>query len=326
MLQDILFIAVGLVGLFYGGDLLVSGAANLAKSFGIPPLVIGLTVVSFGTSAPELLVSLQAAFNGASDISVGNVVGSNIANIGLILGLTAIIFPLAVQEVLVKREIPIGIAVALLAVPLMINGDISRIDGAILVTGLIIFNIGLIWDSRRSVLKTGGNPDETIIGEIEALQTDKPVNRGTALLRFVAGLALLAGASNLTVTGAIGVAEALGVPQLVIGLTLVALGTSLPELSASLIAALRKQNDIAIGNIVGSNIFNLLGILGITALVRPITVSSQVIVRDLWVMIGFTVLLLPLVLNRRLSRREGILLLGLYIVYVIVAFILATPA
>ncbi len=312
MLLHIVFIILGLVGLFIGGNWLVRGASRLARSFGISALVVGLTVVAFGTSTPELLVSISAALSETSGISIGNVIGSNIANIGLILAVTGIIYPVAVQVTLLKREIPILLLITIATAALVHDGSVSRIDGLILIVGLILFNIGMIYFSHRDRIN-GNHTDE---------QNDEPLleasQRLRELMRIMAGLILLVIGARLTVDGATAIARDLGVSELVIGVTLVALGTSLPELATSVIAALKKQSDIAIGNVVGSNIYNLLGILGITALIRPIEIPAANLdeVRvDGGIMIIFTILLLPLVINRVLSRREGVFLLSCYIVF-----------
>lgn len=317
--QDIVFVIIGLAGLFFGGEWLVTGAARLARSFGLSTLVIGLTVVAFGTSAPELLVSLSAATSGNSDISIGNVVGSNIANIGLILGLTGLIFPIAVHISILRREIPILLIATAISAFLISDGVVSRIDGIIMTMGLIIFNVGLIFTTRRQ-RATGDLAEKE--AEIEEDETDEPqmitaAQRLRELLRLLVGLGILLVGAQLTVTGSVSLARGFGISELVIGITLVAVGTSLPELATSVIAALRKQSDIAIGNIVGSNVFNLLGILGITAIVKPINVDARVITFDGLIMIGFTILLLPLVLNREIGRGEALMLLVLYFAFTI---------
>jgi cation:H+ antiporter len=316
MLQDILFLILGLAGLFIGGEWLVTGASRLARSFGISALVVGLTVVAFGTSMPELLVSLSAALNDTEAISIGNVVGSNVANIGLILSLTALIFPISVHVTLLRREIPILLGVTIISYLLWLDGIIGRLDGIVLVIGLVVFNAVLIYLSHR-------NPNDDVTAKTAAQINEEereppiPVDRRLwEFGRLLAGLVILGVGANWTVSGSISVARAIGVSELVIGITLVAVGTSLPELATSVIAATRQQSDIAIGNVVGSNIYNLLGILGITAIVRPIHVDPEVLRFEGPIMLGFTFLMLPFVANRVLSRLEGTLLLSAYVAFI----------
>ena len=301
----LLGLLVGLGCLFVGGNWLVKGSSRLAESLGISPLVVGLTVVAFGTSTPELLVSVSAALGGASDIAIGNVVGSNIANIGLILGLSGIIYPIGVQVGLIKREIPIMLVVALAAVLMIQDGIVSRTDAAILLTGMILFIIFMIISSRREQQKTTDD---------SATDTPTPtINRMREAGRLFVGIIVLMIGAQLTVSNATGIARNLGISELLIGITVIAVGTSLPELVTSVVAAMNKNSDIAIGNVVGSNIFNILGILSITALVQPIPVSDQIITIDALIMLGFSFLVLPFVLDRKLGRLEAILFLLGYI-------------
>ncbi len=341
MIIDIILIIFGLLGLFYGGDWLVDGASRLARSFGISALVVGLTVVAFGTSAPELLVSISAALGGTSDISIGNVIGSNIANIGLILGAAALVFPIAVHAMLVKREVPILIGITGFSAFLFVDGKISRLDGFLLFLGLIAFNALMIYFAQRDRQTTDLAEEEAEI-EAHVEPRIKPEQRPRELMRLVAGLIVLVIGAQLTVTGAVSLARALGVSELVIGITLVAVGTSLPELATSVMAAFNKQSDIAIGNVVGSNIYNLLGILGITAMIKPISLVDpirfepinellmrpfsvdmssyhQVVFSDGPIMLFFTLLLLPVVMNRQISRREAVILLSLYLAFTLFA-------
>jgi len=297
-----LSILLGIVLLYFGAEGLVRGSSRLAARFGIPPLVIGLTIVAFGTSAPELLVSVSAAFKGVSDVAVGNVVGSNIFNIAVILGLTALIRPPTVHINLIRREIPIMIGVSVLGLGLVVLGEVSRISGALLFLGLCFY---LIYSIRLA----RSEPQE----EQEADRVSMPVWACTVLI--VAGLGVLVGGSHLFVTGAVEVARNFGVSEAVIGLTIVAAGTSLPELATSVVAAFKRESDVAIGNIVGSNIFNLLGIMGLTASILPLKVVG-ITVRDAGFMLGFAVLLLPFAFSQSLiSRKEGAVLLLGYAVY-----------
>ncbi len=307
MLLDAVYIVLGLIGLFLGGNWLVQGASRLAASLGISPIVIGLTVVAFGTSMPELLVSLDAALRGSSDIAIGNVVGSNIANIGLILGMTGLILTIPIHIQLIKREIPIMIAISVLVYLLALDGAISRLDGLLLFAGIIIFTTVLIILSRRERLPP---VEEHELEEEEHITGS--INRLVEIGRFVVGLAVLLVGANLLVTGAVDIARMAGISEVVIGLTLVAFGTSLPELVTAIIAAVKRHDDILFGNVIGSNIFNLLGILGATALVRPVQVAPSLLRFDLLVMIGFAVVVLPFALNRLLHRWEAAVLLAGY--------------
>lgn len=309
MVVSLLGLVVGLVGLFWGGEWLVTGAARLARSLGIPALIVGLTVVSIGTSMPELLVSLSAAFAGSSDIAIGNVVGSNIANIGLILGVSGLIFPISVHVTLLRREIPILVAITALAYVLLADGLISRSDGGVLLATMVAF-IGFM--VVASIREQDDIPDDTNQDTDDASASHR-LRDG---LRLIAGIAILMIGAQLTVDNATTIARAIGISELVIGVTLVAVGTSLPELVTSTMAALRRESDIAIGNVVGSNIFNLVGILGATAFVQPINVPSQVVAFDALVMIAFTLLVIPFALNRQLGRTEAAIFLTAYVAYV----------
>ncbi|MGB7341190.1 MAG: calcium/sodium antiporter [Phototrophicaceae bacterium] len=297
----VLGLVLGLVGLFFGGNWLVKGASLLARSIGISPLVVGLTVVALGTSTPELLVSVSAALQGSPDIAIGNVLGSSIANIGLILGISGLIYPISVSVPLVKRQIPIMIIVSLAVVAMFQDQQVSRIDGTLLIIGLLAFISYTIYGSLRD--------DKAYDTQSK---TSLDVNRLKEGGRLVLGIIVLMIGSQLTVTNATELARNFGISELVIGVTLIAVGTSLPELITSVIAAMRQESDIAIGNVVGSNIFNLLGILGVTALVEPINVSRQVLTVDAVVMVGFTLLVLPFVLDRKLNRPEAAFFLIAY--------------
>lgn len=315
---SLLGIVAGLVALFFGGNWLVKGASRLAESLGISPLIVGLTVVAIGTSAPELLVSLRAALSGSSDIAVGNIVGSNIANIGLILGLSGLIFPISVHVNLLKREVPIMIGVALLAVILFQDALVGRIDGLILLIGFAIFMIFVVISARGEQDTTYEIPEQQF--EVKAEQ----IQRGREALRLIVGIIVLMLGAQLTVDNATDLARSLGVSELVIGITLVAVGTSLPELVTSVTAAIRKESDIAIGNVVGSNIFNILGILGLTALIQPIAIAEQIVKVDSLVMLGFSLLLLPFVLDRKLGRIEAVIFILAYIGFTAYAILAST--
>ena len=310
-LQIVLYILGGIVGLFVGAEGLVRGSSSLAISFGISPLVVGLTIVAFATSSPELVVSIKAAIDGNPGIVVGNVVGSNICNIALILGVAALISPMRVKTQVIKREIPLMIFISFVFLLVLIDGSISRWEGAIFVIGIIAYIILSYMYVRKD------KDDVEIVKEFEKGLRTKPYKIWQSILLIIGGLALLIIGSKLFIDGAIETAVKLGVSQAVIGLTIVALGTSLPELITSIVASFRNENDIAIGNIVGSNVFNILSILGISSLINPIS-NSGVTIIDLAIMMFFTILILPLCRSGfKLRRWEGALLFTGYIAYMI---------
>ena len=289
--------------LIAGGELLVRGAARLALGLGIAPLIIGLTVVAFGTSAPELAVSVRAALAGQADISVGNVVGSNIFNVLFILGISAILVPLSVSEQLVRVDIPAMVCTSLVVLLMAMNGVIGRSEAVFLVLALATY-IG-----AQVVLGRRRRADAPAAEDTGSLLTN--------LLLIASGLALLVLGSNWLVRSAVEIAAMLGVTSLVIGLTVVAAGTSMPEVVTSIIAGLRGQRDIAIGNVIGSNIFNLLAVLGITGLLVPggIPVSASAIAVDIPIMVAVAVLCLPIFVGYTIGRWEGIVFLGFYVLY-----------
>ena len=309
-----LLLVAGFVLLVVGAELLVRGAVRVAAASGISSLVIGLTVVAFGTSAPELAVSVGAGLSGQADIAVGNVVGSNILNVLLILGLSALIVPLTVARQLVRLDVPVMIGVSLLTWLLALNGRLGRLEGALLATGLVVY---VVWSIRVSRRQPEAVPEVT----------DAAVSRGSHPWSWwvasgalaLGGLGLLVVGARLMVDGAVALARGLGVSELVIGLTVIAAGTSLPEVATSVMAALRGERDIAVGNVVGSNIFNLLGVLGLAAVVSPrgIGVAPAALWFDLPVMLAVAVACLPIFLTGfTISRAEGALLLGYYVAYV----------
>lgn len=310
LLTLLLFIC-GFVALIAGAECMVRGAAHLATSFGISPLVVGLTVVAFGTSAPELGVSLMSSASGQAGIAVGNVVGSNIANILLILGLSALAAPLVVSRQLLRIEVPLMVGVSLLAWGMALDGVISRPEGLLLFCGVIGYTVWAIARSRR----------ENREAEPEQATTDAGDSGGSLLrnlLLILAGLALLGSGSNWLVTGAVSMAKFFGVSDLLIGLTIVSIGTSLPELATSVMASLRGQRDMAVGNIVGSNLFNILAVLGLTAAVAPggVPIAAQALAFDFPVMVAVMAVCLPIFFSGYLiSRWEGALLSGYYLIY-----------
>lgn len=307
--------ALGLLLLVLGADSFVRGASGVAIRFGISPFVVGLVLVGLGTSAPELAVNLTAAFDGRYEIAIGNVVGSNIANIGLILGVSALIAPLAVHARLIRIEVPLVIAVSAGLWLLSLDGVIGRFDSAILLLGLVGLLVLIARDSKREPAHV-----QAELSEAASTQPGLKLN----LIRLAAGLALLLYGSQQMVDAAVHLATFWGMSELLIGLTIVAIGTSLPELAASAVAAWRGHADIALGNVVGSNLFNILLILGVTALVHPLPVGASSLHVDLPIMIGFALLLYPIVRSGRVvSRNEAALLLVAYAGFLGLQFYLA---
>ena len=311
-----LSLAAGFVLLFFGGEIVVRGAVALARRFEVSPLVIGLTIVGFGTSLPELLVSLNAALSGAPGIAVGNVIGSNLANMMLILGVAALICPIAVTPSAVSRDGLVLAGVTAVFVVVAIGGSAERHEGALMVAALAAY-IGLsLWHDARS----SSGPAQLHREEAEAL-TGLPRQLWLIILTIVGGFGAISLGADFLVDGATSLARAAGVPDEVIGLTLVAIGTSLPELATSIVAAYRGHADVCIGNVIGSNIFNLFGILGITAIAVPVPFAEKIVGFDLWVLAGVTLLLLALLFTGwRLARIEAALLLALYGAYVACQF------
>ncbi len=317
MATAILFVVLGLVTLVLGAESLVRGAASLALRLGVSALVVGLTIVAAGTSAPEMGVSVLAALRGSGDIAIGNVVGSNIFNIALILGLAAAICPIKCHSAFIRRETPLMIGVCCL-VPLLAwlgGGVITRWAGLALLAGGVWYTALVYWLARK---EKGEVADQFEAGAAPGEPAEAARKRPVWLdgLYILVGLGLLVGGSRLLVGGATTIARSLGVSDLVIALTVVAGGTSLPELATSVVAALRKQPDIAVGNVVGSNIFNVLFILGASSAIAPVSVSHEAMVRDIPVMVGVAALCLPLMATgRRINRLEGGLLLAAYLAY-----------
>ena len=312
MTESILLVAGGLVLLAVGGELLVRGAVGMAARLGISPLLAGLTIVGFGTSTPELATSVQAAMAGSPGIAIGNVVGSNIANILFILGLSAVILPLSVNPASFARDsLALG-GSAVLATGAVLLGVIGPLSGMVLLAALV----GYIWWAYKS--ESAAHDAEAVRHEHEAEDRPVPPDTGPLVLggMIIAGLAAAIFGAGWLVDGAIVLASAAGVSQSVIGLTVVAVGTSLPELIACVVAVLRKHEDVALGNVVGSNIYNLCGILGLTSLIHPLAAPAEIAAFDIWVMLGVTALLIvQLRSGWRLSRIEGVVLVALYAAY-----------
>ncbi|QOC21877.1 calcium/sodium antiporter [Wenzhouxiangella sp. AB-CW3] len=308
----LLELAAGFVLLIWAADRLVTGASALARNFGVSTLVVGLTIVGFGTSAPEMLVSAIASVRGNPSLAIGNAVGSNIANIGLILGLTALIYPLKVERITLKREFPVLGVIMLLTLVLMWNLSFSRIDGLILIAGLAVLVGGMI---ALGLARGRQDPvTASLAGEVPQNMATR-----TAVIWTVLGLVLLPLSAHILVNGAVGLAMIVGVSEAVVGLTIVALGTSLPELAAAAACAFRREDDLAIGNILGSNMFNLLGVLGIAALIHPMQIEAILLHRDVLIMFAMTIALFVLVWRRRgpglIGRPTALILFAGYLAY-----------
>ena len=315
--QTFIVLIVGLAFLTLGAEWLVRGASSVATRFGIAPIVIGLTVVAFGTSAPEFAVSVQGALTGNSDVAIGNVVGSNTFNILFVLGLSAVIGSLTIEQRIIKRDIPILLAISVVIYGLVWNELVGRIEGVVLFIGIVVYTLWLLRGARKAESARVTSEYEEAVQQVEGETVTRPLYFQIGLV--VVGLALLIQGSRFLVSSATTIAEALGVSDLVIGLTVVAVGTSLPELATSVMAAIRGQRDIAVGNVVGSNIFNLLAVLGASAAVSSsgISVNRELIRLDYPVMLAATLVLIPICWNGfAIKRWEGALLTAFYIAYV----------
>lgn len=313
MLMPIIAIVVGLAILVWSADRFVDGASATARYAGMPPLLIGMVIVGFGTSAPEIVVSVISAVQGNPGLALGNAYGSNIANIGLILGITALISPISVHSQVLRKELPVLLLVMLLSLALVWNGMLSRVDAIILLTVFVLF---MGWSIKQGMKK----PSDGMADEQEEALDDNTMSAKTALLWLVVGLLLLVASSRLLVWGAVDIAQAFGVSDLIIGLTIVAIGTSLPELASSIVAIRKNQHDLAIGNVIGSNLFNTLAVVGLAGVISPMQVASEVVSRDFMVMIGLTLLLFVLGYSfkgraGRINRYSGALLLAIYLGY-----------
>ncbi len=344
--STLLFFAVGFVCLVAGAELLVRGASKLAIAAGLSPLVVGLTVVAYGTSAPELAVSLQSSFTGQADLAVGNIIGSNISNILLILGISATVAPLFVARQLVRLDVPLMIAASFLLFLMGLDKTINALEGWILLFGAIAYTIFTIWECRRENAQIASKAAVEGNAEANSLETDRysevaisgssrPLSRkknswatiGAPLVVLVAGMGILVVGADLMIGGAVALAQFLGVSELIIGLTIVAIGTSLPEIATSVIACLRGERDIAVGNAVGSNIFNILLVIGVCSIVTPggLTVATSALRFDMPIMITVAVACLPIFFTGYMVlRQEGILFLAYYIAYMTYLFLYAT--
>lgn len=313
-LGAIALLLAGFAALYFGADWLVRGSVALALRLGIPPVIVGLTIVAFGTSSPELLVSFNAGRMGNADIAIGNVIGSNIANIALILGAAALIRPIVLNLRAVRFDVIFMLAVSILFTVMVLDRDLERPDGLLFLAGMAFY---IVYKVRQAMCKMReGRPDVLGSGVEEIEEKARTLPPGRSVLLVVVGIAVLVGGSELFIRGAVTLARMLGVSNVVIGLTVVAFGTSLPELATSVLAAAKGEGDVSLGNVVGSNIFNILFILGATATVFPIGTGDLNLV-DLLVMLGTSVLIIPIsLIGGRVTRPEAVVLLGLYGGYV----------
>lgn len=312
MLANLLEVVAGLLLLVWGADRFVHGAAATARNLGVQPLLIGLTVVGFATSAPEILVAIDASLQGEPGLAYGNAIGSNIVNIGLVLGAVALVRPIQLRSATLRREMPALLAVSLLTVSLFLDSFLSRIDGLVMLTGLVIV---MIWLARLGLRSA---PTDPIKQEYEA-EIPRDVSMQLALFWLLVGLGTLLLGAHLLVEGSLGIAQALGVSSVVIAILLVAFGTSLPELAVSLVSAMKGEYGLAIGNIVGSNIFNLLAVIGVAATIAPSAMAPSVLSLHIFVMVAFTLVLFAMTYDydgkSELSRIEGAALLIAFIAY-----------
>jgi cation:H+ antiporter len=312
MLANITLVVAGLILLIWGADRFVHGAAATARNLGVAPLLIGLTVVALATSAPEILVSVVAAIDDQPGLAYGNAIGSNIVNIGLVLGLTSLIRPIKLESATLRREMPALLAVSLLTVSLFLDTYLSQIDGIVMLTGLVIV---MVWLTRLGMRSAVNDPIKI---DYEA-EIPSDVTMPMAMVWLSIGLAILLVGAKILVYGAVGIAEMLGVSEVVIGVTIVAFGTSLPELAVSLASALKGEYGLAIGNIVGSNIFNLLAVIGVAATIAPSALAPSVLSLHIFVMVAFTLVLFAMTYDydgkSELSRLEGAALLIAYLAY-----------
>lgn len=311
-MSALVFVIIGLAGLIIGGELLVRGAVSVAKSFGISPMVIGLTLVGFGTSTPELVTSLQAALSGSPGIAIGNVVGSNIGNILLILGIAAILAPIAVDPAAFKRDGAVMVLATLMCLGVILIGDLGRLTGAFFIATLLTYLVITLVTEKR---KASSPASAVYVAEADAVPGPDHA-LGLSLLFAFAGLVITIFGARFLVDGAVSMAQAAGISEAVIGLTIVAIGTSMPELVTSIIAVRKGQGEVALGNVLGSNIFNILCILGVTAIVQPMTVPAVIQEFDIWVMCAVTLLLVVVARTGwSVSRREGGAMVACYLAY-----------
>lgn len=312
MLVNVLEVIAGLLLLIWGADRFVHGASAAARNLGVAPLLIGLTVVAFATSAPEILVSMVAALRGDGELAIGNAIGSNIVNIGLVLGCTAMLRPIDLRSETLRRELPALMAVSLLTVSLFFDNFLSQVDGFVMLCAL---GIVMIWLVRLSLRSTEGDP---LSAEFDA-EIPKDMSMKLAIIWLSIGLGSLLIGAHLLVDGSVDIARMIGVSEIVIGITLVALGTSLPELAVSIVSVLKNEHGLAVGNIIGSNIFNLLAVIGIAAAIQPLELEPSVLSLHIFVMVAFTVALFAITYDydgkAKLTRLEGLALFAAFIAY-----------
>ena len=325
LLQSILFV-VGISGVYFGAEWLVKGSSKLSRDLGIKPIVIGLTVVAFGTSSPELAVSLTASIKGSNDIAIGNIIGSNIANIGLILGVAAIVLPLKVEKVIMRRELPLMIGISAGLYFMAIDRKIGFVDGLLLFTGIILFIGYQIYHTlnskKESRNSTASNPVSKT-GTPESTTEESQTRRHllSNIIYIVIGLACLLVGSHVLVKSAIFIAGSFGISEMVIGMTVVAFGTSVPEMATSVVSVLKKESDICVGNVIGSNIFNILLVLGSVALVRPLNVERGTLFFEFPIMLLFSLALIPMIRGRLMvNRLAGIVLVSGYLAFIFLLF------
>lgn len=322
MLFQVLILLLSLVTLVYSADKFVFGASTLARNMGISPMIIGLTIVAMGSSAPEMMIAATASFHGNPNTAIGNVIGSNITNIALVLGITALLHPLVVSSSTLKREIPLTLAITALAYWMLSDDYFSFTEGIILIICFVVYMIALLLITLRNTKK---HPiDDPMIIEAE-FEVPKEVNMKISIFWLIFGIILLPLSAGYLVDSSVYIAKAFGISDLVIGLTVIAIGTSLPELAASIMSIIKKEDDLALGNIIGSNIFNILAVLSLTGLIAPGSIDANVAVRDAPYMLGVTILLYFLCFTRRfgnfrITRAKGILLLATFIAYQILLF------
>ena len=316
MFLGAILVIAGLLLLYYGAEYLVTGSSRLALSFGVRPLVVGLTVVAFATSMPEMMVSLLAATRGASSMAVGNIIGSNIANIGLILGVAALITPIVVARSTLVREVPIMVAASIGVYLVALDGEIAFTNGLELFLSLLAFLAYCLITARK--------PSVPADGEVEKAIVEASTGRGRNIVLVLVGMAGLGFGAELMVRGAVTIATLLGMSELIIGLSIVAIGTSLPELAASVMSAWKGEMDISVGNVIGSNIFNVLFVLGVCPMIQPITIEPRILTLDFPVMLAFFALFIGLLTmmppRLQLDRKRGFLLLGAYLLFVATLF------
>jgi cation:H+ antiporter len=324
LIPSILFI-IGLVLLVWSSDIFIDGASSVAKHMSISPLIIGVVVLGFGTSSPEILVSIHASLDNSPALAIGNVIGSNIANIALVLGVTAMVSPIIVKSSLLKQEFPIVIAVSFLGIILMLDGDLDETDGIILLITLIITMIWMIKANKQTNINDKSlDPDPLKTEIIQELNQLKKISLSKSITMLISGIIVLIISANLMVTGAIDIAKYFNIPDLIIGLTIIAIGTSLPELAAAIAAAKKSEKELMIGNILGSNLFNILAVLAMPALISPSTVDKTALLIDYPIMLMLTVVMMVIALPKNgksvIRRWVGFLLTLSFVAYLVLIY------